>query len=118
MKGNMKDNRRNNKRYERKPESKKFGYLSVAELYKYQDTIMLVDVREKEEYEEQHIPNAIHIPLYNIEHKLCWLPIDRNIVVYCERGNLSIQAAKMLAVNGRHVWTLAGGIEQYRKYKA
>jgi len=78
---------------------------------------VIIDIRERNQYEHEHIRNAIHVPFYNIENNLCYFPKENHIIIYCERGNLSIQAAKILSEKGYKVWTLAGGIIQYKKYE-
>ena len=60
------------------------------------DTIIILDVRTQEEYEESHIPGAILIPNESIgTEKQEQLPdMDQEILVYCRSGNRSAQAAK------------------------
>lgn len=66
------------------------------------DTIIILDVRTQEEYEESHIPGAILIPNESIgTQKQEQLPdMDQEILVYCRSGNRSAQAAKKLVEAG------------------
>ncbi len=66
------------------------------------DTIVILDVRTQEEYEESHIPGAILIPNESIgTEKQEQLPdMDQEILVYCRSGNRSAQAAKKLVEAG------------------
>ncbi|MFQ9639912.1 MAG: rhodanese-like domain-containing protein [Eisenbergiella sp.] len=66
------------------------------------DTIIILDVRTQEEYEESHIPGAILIPKESIgTEKQEQLPdMDQEILVYCRSGNRSAQAAKKLVEAG------------------
>ena len=66
------------------------------------DTIIILDVRTQEEYEESHIPGAILIPNESIgTEKQEQLPdMDQEILVYCRSGNRSAQAAKKLVEAG------------------
>jgi rhodanese-related sulfurtransferase len=43
----------------------------------------LVEVLPREEYEEQHLPGAIHLPLRRVEEARDVLDRARPIVVYC-----------------------------------
>ncbi|MDD4369734.1 MAG: rhodanese-like domain-containing protein [Anaerostipes sp.] len=85
--------------------SKKFETITAKEaktLMDEQDKYVILDVREKSEYEEGHVPNAILLSLGNIDkeaskkltHK------DQLILVYCRSGNRSNQAAKKLVKLG------------------
>ena len=62
--------------------------------------IVVLDVREAAEYVFNHIPNAISIPLGELENRLHEL--DKNAVIYviCRTGNRSDFAAQKLAEVG------------------
>jgi rhodanese-related sulfurtransferase len=45
--------------------------------------VALLDVRPEEEYQAGHLPEAINIPLEQLEDMLGKLPRDREIVAYC-----------------------------------
>ena len=66
------------------------------------DTIVILDVRTKEEYDAGHIAGAILIPNETIIDKQPELLPDLNaeILVYCRSGNRSAQAAKKLIAIG------------------
>ena len=66
------------------------------------DTIIILDVRTQEEYEESHIPGAILIPNESIgTEKQEQLPdMDQEILVYCRSGNRSKTASSTLAELG------------------
>jgi len=44
---------------------------------------LLVDVLPAEEYEREHIPGAVSVPLARLGREAGRLPRDRAIVVYC-----------------------------------
>lgn len=46
-------------------------------------SVALLDVRPEDEFEAGHLPEAINIPLEQLESMLDELPIDREIVAYC-----------------------------------
>jgi rhodanese-related sulfurtransferase/TusA-related sulfurtransferase len=62
--------------------------------------IVVLDVREAAEYVFNHIPNAISIPLGELEERLNELNKDDEIYVVCRTGNRSDLAAQKLAEKG------------------
>lgn len=56
----------------------------------------IVDVRDKEEYAESHIPGSINIPVQDFALKSEALNKDKKIVVYCNSGGRSYQAYRKL----------------------
>lgn len=73
---------------------------------------LLLDVRQEKEYQKCHIKHAVNMPY---EEEMEWnLDRRRVIIVYCERGSASIQAARALRDEGYHVVSVIGGIREYR----
>ncbi|NLG84749.1 MAG: FAD-dependent oxidoreductase [Firmicutes bacterium] len=75
---------------------------------------VLVDVREPEEREAGFIPGSINIPLDRLRERLAELPVDKEIIVYCQVGFRAYLAARILLQHGRRVRNLAGGYRTYR----
>ncbi len=73
---------------------------------------IVLDTREKDEFEEEHIPNAILIPYTEIENKAIELIPDKDklILVYCRSGRRSKIAAESLAKLGYTSVKEFGGI--------
>ncbi len=79
---------------------------------------LIVDVREQDEWDEGHIPDAIHIPRGNLESRIEKAAQDRSraILVYCAAGNRSAFAAKTLEELGyEDVVSLAGGFTDWKR---
>lgn len=55
-----------------------------------------MDVRDPEEFKEDHIPGAINLPLQNFAAGSGILDKDKTIVVYCNSGGRSYGAYKKL----------------------
>jgi rhodanese-related sulfurtransferase len=74
------------------------------------DTVFL-DVREPNEWNLGHVPNAVHVPRGQLEGKVeALVGRDRNVVVYCAGGSRSALAADTLRQMGyEHVASLKGG---------
>jgi molybdopterin/thiamine biosynthesis adenylyltransferase/rhodanese-related sulfurtransferase len=79
---------------------------------------LVVDVREQDEWDEGHIPGAVHIPRGHLESRIerAAPDSDQSIVVYCSAGNRSAFAAKTLAELGYDdVASLAGGFTDWKR---
>src|SRR5947207_6205039 len=73
---------------------------------------ILVDVRERDEWEQGRIPGAAHIPRGYLEQRIEQAAPDRSqtVVLYCAAGNRSAFAAKTFADLGyERPVSLAGG---------
>ena len=76
---------------------------------------MIIDVRSKREFSENHLKGAINIPLPEIKRKieLFVRQKDKKILVYCEYGGRSAKAVKILNNLGYiNVFNLKGGLEK------
>lgn len=65
--------------------------------------VILLDVREQDEYDSSHIPGAILLPVGTIDENTAAAVIpekDAAVLVYCRSGNRSKTAAEALAVLG------------------
>jgi rhodanese-related sulfurtransferase len=91
-------------------------------------SIVLIDVRSPEEYQEDHIGNSELVPLAEIEIELGLQRVNKivksyeekqktkpTIVLYCTSGMRSIKANKYLRDRDYQVVTLTGGITAWRK---
>ena len=67
---------------------------------KSNDHIVVLDVREAAEYAFDHIPNALSIPLGELESRLGELNKEEEVFVVCRKGNRSDLAAQKLAESG------------------
>jgi adenylyltransferase/sulfurtransferase len=79
---------------------------------------VVVDVREQSEWDEGHIPRAIHVPRGHLESRIERTTPDHEtpIVLYCASGNRSAFAAKTLAELGyENVSSLAPGYTGWKR---
>lgn len=93
----------------------KFETISAKELDSYTNNsnYVIVDLREKEEYKRSHIVGSINMYYDNIENNTVSLPHNKIIILYCDRGGLSLMAAKKLSQMGYQVISVVGGIQAY-----
>jgi molybdopterin/thiamine biosynthesis adenylyltransferase/rhodanese-related sulfurtransferase len=79
---------------------------------------VLVDVRERDEWEEGHIPGAVHIPRGFLESRIENAVPDRSsrVVLYCASGARSAFGAKALTDLGYDdVSSLSGGFTDWKR---
>jgi rhodanese-related sulfurtransferase len=99
---------------------KKISYSNISpeEVRKRLDTekgIVLLDVRTKEEFDDGHIKDAVHIPVDTIKEEAESKLKDKDsiIFVYCRSGNRSKTASSILVSLGyKNVYDL-GGINKW-----
>jgi rhodanese-related sulfurtransferase len=78
---------------------------------------VIVDVREKDEWDEGHIPNAIHMSRGTIELDVEEKIPDTNamIICHCGGGGRSALAAESLQKMGyKNVRSMAGGFKAWK----
>lgn len=83
----------------------------LKQLRNYKNNIMIIDVRSKEEYNEQHIPFAENLPIEIIEAGNFIPEPGKIIITVCGKGGgRSERAAKYIREhNNSEVYFLDGG---------
>lgn len=77
----------------------------------------LIDVRERWEYAHGHAKGATNIPLSQLGHRAHEVPTDRDVLVICQSGHRSMQAAKMLQRKGvGRITNVVGGTTLWRMH--
>jgi molybdopterin/thiamine biosynthesis adenylyltransferase/rhodanese-related sulfurtransferase len=77
-----------------------------------------VDIRESDEWQEGHLPGAVHVPRGHLESRIEGVVPDRSqpVVLYCAAANRSAFAAKTLEELGYEtVYSLAGGFTDWKR---
>ncbi|WP_374964853.1 rhodanese-like domain-containing protein [Lysinibacillus sp. RS5] len=70
----------------------------------------LIDVRELDEVESEHIPGIIHIPLGLLEFRMHELNKNEPYVIVCRSGGRSGNATRFLESQGFDVSNMVGGM--------
>lgn len=81
-----------------------------------EDQVILLDVRPSEEYAAGHLPQAVSVPLADLEARLQELPLDKEIVAYC-RGPYCVfadEAVALLRARGYQARRLEQGVPDWR----
>jgi molybdopterin/thiamine biosynthesis adenylyltransferase/rhodanese-related sulfurtransferase len=79
---------------------------------------LIIDVRETAEWDQGHLPGAVHIPRGFLESRVAGTAPDgdQEILVSCASGQRSLLAAKTLADMGfTNVSSLAGGFARWKQ---
>ena len=82
-----------------------------------QNNLIVVDVREAEDYEKGHIPGAINLPRERWDNPQ-GLAKDKTNVVYCytQQCHLAANACVRFASHGFPVMELEGGFEVWKEH--
>jgi len=81
------------------------------------DSPLVIDVREQHEWDEGHIPGAIHIPRSFLESRIAGVAKpDQEVILSCASGNRSLLAGTTLREMGySNVESLAGGFQRWKQ---
>ena len=82
--------------------------LDFLENYKNKKDIQIIDVRNKEEFENGNLENSINISVDNMRSSLDKIDKDKEIFVYCQAGFRGYLAERILSQNGFKVKNIQG----------
>lgn len=85
-------------------------WSEVAELSK---AMQLLDVRDDAEVQRGTIPGSVHIPLNQLRSRLAELPRDKEILVFCQSGQRSYNACRILMQHGIACRNLSGAYKTW-----
>ncbi len=80
------------------------------------DDFLLLDCREKTEYDTVHIPGAMLLPMSEMQARVAELEAHKlqEIVVHCHHGGRSLRVTNWLRQQGfTNVKSMAGGIDEW-----
>ncbi len=90
--------------------------ISAEEFAKEKGDTMVFDVRKKGEFEANHITNAIHTPLDNINNYLSNYKAEKTSYIHCAGGYRSVIAGSILKSRGIHnITDVKGGFGAIKK---
>lgn len=73
------------------------------------EPIVLIDVREDDEYSDGHVASAVHIALSTVPDRVDEISSDGPVYVICAVGGRSGKAAEFLRTKGIDAINVAGG---------
>jgi rhodanese-related sulfurtransferase len=71
----------------------------------------LIDVREQDEWDAGHAPQAQHVPASTLLENLGDLPEEGDLYLVCRSGGRSAQASMWLNQNGFDAINVVGGMD-------
>ncbi len=83
----------------------------------HRSKLILIDVREDNEWQEGHAASAVHISRWTLSERIGTAVPDKTtrIVLYCLGGVRSAAAAVILQRSGyKNVFSLTGGFKNYK----
>jgi rhodanese-related sulfurtransferase len=76
----------------------------------FDPSVVLLDVREDDEWQRGHAPGARHIPMGQIPTRLDEIDPDATLFVVCQAGGRSQRVSQYLARNGYAPVNVSGGM--------
>jgi sulfur-carrier protein adenylyltransferase/sulfurtransferase len=101
-----------------KQEIREISAAAAAERLAVEPRPVLIDVRERDEFEQGYIPGAVLVPRGNLESRIENVVADRDreVIIYCASGARSAFSAKTLAELGfTDVVSLSGGFSGWKQ---
>jgi hydroxyacylglutathione hydrolase len=90
--------------------------MDTKELRERLDEVMLIDVRQRSEWDEGHIPGAIHFEGGRVAWEKLPFPHDKPLAIQCSSGNRSMSVSSVLRRRGyQNVIQVEGGIKGWEK---
>ncbi|MFI5505957.1 rhodanese-like domain-containing protein [Mycobacterium sp. NPDC051804] len=76
----------------------------------FDESVILLDVREDDEWQRGHAPGAQHIPMGQIPARIAEIDSGAALYVVCQGGGRSQRVAQYLAQNGYSPLNVSGGM--------
>jgi rhodanese-related sulfurtransferase len=76
-------------------------------------SVILLDVREDDEWQRGHAPGARHIPMGQVPSRIHEIDADAKLFVVCHLGGRSQRVAQYLARNGYTPVNVSGGMQAW-----
>ena len=91
--------------------------VSAEELRERLDEVLLIDVRQRSEWDEGHIPGALHFEGGRVAWEQLPFPYDKPLAIQCSSGNRSMSVSSVLRRRGyRNVIQVEGGITKWKRH--
>lgn len=72
--------------------------------------VVLLDVREDDEWQRGHAAGAQHIPMGEVPSRMAEIDADATLYVICHAGGRSLKVSQYLARNGYEPINVTGGM--------
>lgn len=81
----------------------------------FSESVVLLDVREMDEWEQGHAPGALHIPMGDIPSRVDEVDPDAELYVICRSGGRSFRVIQWLNQIGYEAANVNGGMVAWQK---
>ena len=88
-------------------------FIDVGAAAATRSTVVLLDVREDDEWVAGHAPEAVHIALHDLPSRVGELDPGRRVVCVCRSGNRSARATAWLRTRGIDAVNMSGGMQAW-----
>ncbi|WP_192808161.1 rhodanese-like domain-containing protein [Hoyosella subflava] len=81
----------------------------------FSESVVLLDVREPDEWDQGHAPGALHIPLEDVPARVDEVDPDAELFVICRSGGRSFRVIQWLNQIGYEATNVSGGMVAWQK---
>ena len=89
--------------------------VSVDDVPEIGDGVVLLDVREADEWDLGHAPGALHIPVADVPARIEDIDIDAEVYVVCRQGGRSVGVVAYLNNIGFDAFQVNGGMVAWQR---
>lgn len=89
--------------------------VSAADVPETGDGVVLLDVREVDEWNLGHAPDALHIPIGDVPARIEDIDIDAEVYVVCRQGGRSVGVVDYLNNIGFDAFQVDGGMVAWQR---
>ncbi len=89
--------------------------VSVADVPEAGDGVVILDVREADEWNSGHAPGAQHIPIGEVPARIEDIDIDAEVYVVCRQGGRSLGVVAYLNNIGFDAFQVDGGMVAWQR---
>ena len=79
----------------------------------FDESVVLLDVRENDEWQRGHAEGAQHIPMGEVPARIGEIDPGAKLFVVCHLGGRSLRVARYLAQNGYEPINVSGGMQAW-----
>ncbi len=92
--------------------------ISARELERYarEGKYLIIDLRSREDYRQDHVRGAVNVPQGRFRAELSGRQ-GETVILYCDRGALSMAVSRELEKHGYHAKSVVGGFRAYREQR-
>ncbi len=87
-------------------------YIDISELANYQEmeNVVFLDVRDKQDFQARHLPNAISIPPNDLPYEVENMDTDKHYIVICYHGVMAVSVMNFMKGHSLKASVLKGGM--------